>query len=137
MQVQMHASSPRGVGVVPVESVAAPNAREIEASELFATQGASALVRDDPSLSNNPFTRVAYELARKCPMHADQASCNEAIWLGGLLSKLSRPTSSDLIAEAGKLLSLGDWFQNPAGPAGFLNFLDKDHDGLLDSSELL
>jgi len=57
--------------------------------------------------------------------------------LGGLLSKLSRPTSSDLIAEAGKLLSLGDWFNNPAGPAGFFNFLDKDHDGFLDASELL
>jgi len=134
LQLTTQTASARTLGSVSVENVAS-QALHKEASEP-AMRGSS-LVTDDPGLSTNPFTRVAYELARKCPMHADQASCNEAIWLGGLLSKLSRPTSSDLIAEAGKLLSLGSWFQNPAGPAGFFNFLDKNHDGILDADELL
>lgn len=136
LQVTMHSSTARGISASESVGRLVADTREKQVSEPGHVK-ASSLVTDDPALSDNPFTRVAYELARKCPMHADQDSCNEAIWLGGLLSKLSRPTSSDLIAEAGKLLSVGSWFQNPAGPAGFYNFLDRNHDGYLDSEELL
>jgi hypothetical protein len=90
--------------------------------------------REPPS---NPFTKVTYELAQECPVHADQAACDEAIWLGTLLSKMAKGRKSDLIDEAGKLLSLEAWFQNPAGPAGFFNFLDLDRNGYLDSDELM
>lgn len=91
------------------------------------------LTEDD---SANPFQKVGYELAVDCPEFADQAACDEAIWLAGLLRKLTQDKSEDVISEADRLLSLESWFQNPAGPSGFFNFLDTDHNGGLDAKEL-
>lgn len=90
----------------------------------------------DDGTSINPFTKVSFELAEECPEIAGQADCDEAIWLAGLLTKLTRGKSSDLIAEAARLLSLQAWFSNPAGPSGFFNFLDTDRNGELDAKDL-
>merc|ERR1719262_537823 len=71
-----------------------------------------------------------------CPEDADRATCDEAMWLAGLLSKLPQGKSGDLIEEARRLFSLQSWFENPAGPSGFFNYLDTDHNGVLGAKEL-
>lgn len=84
----------------------------------------------------NPFHSVKLSLAEECPEYADQASCDEAVWLATLLSKLNDGKSDDLIHDASSLLSLEAWFESPAGPSGFFNYLDKDDKGGLDATEL-
>lgn len=84
----------------------------------------------------NPLKKAASELADDCTVPDDRDSCKKAIWLAELLSQLTKPTSSDPIAEVSNLTFLSSWFRNPAGPGGFFNFVDADRSGSLDASEL-
>jgi hypothetical protein len=121
----------------------------INSNKLERVRAASPEESEDASNINfeliaNPFLKSKTDIASECPEFADQPSCDEAIWLAGLLAKLaqgkttvqlvSQPTQ--LVSEASTLLSLEAWFESPAGPSGFFNFLDKDKSGALDSNEL-
>jgi len=92
--------------------------------------------RSEPEESN-PLKKAASELVDKCTVPDDQAACDKAISLAGLLEKLTQGKSQDQIAEAAKVSSLASWFRNPAGPGGFFNFVDEDDSGSLSGTELL
>jgi len=88
------------------------------------------------SEDSSPLQTAASELADECTLPDDQASCDKAIWLAGLLEKLTEGTSAEPIAEASKVSLLATWFKNPAGPGGFFNFVDVDRSGSLSADEL-
>jgi hypothetical protein len=99
------------------------------------TEGNAPLLDAEVS-ADNPFAKASSSLSQECPAFAGQDACDEAIWLARMLERLTRGKSADLITEAARLLSLQSWFENPAGPSGFFNFLDSNHDGYLSADEL-
>lgn len=84
----------------------------------------------------SPLMEAASQLADTCTVPDDQASCDKAIRLAGLLETLTHGKSQDIVAEASNVSLLRSWFRNPAGPGGFFNFLDTDRSGSLNATEL-
>lgn len=85
--------------------------------------------------STDSFNEAVLALAAACPSPADESACKAAVMIAQSLVNSSRTLTADVVTQGARTM-LSSWFQNPAGPAGYFNFLDKEHVGYLNAAEL-